>query len=128
MMRFLRVVPRGLTVARVPRVLPPRRFASSGPGDDKLTAEDADRVQQITNQIRQHPEIREKLDAFQDLLKAKGFNSNEPPSLFKLMGLLAQKDVKDAISSLKASLEKNGVKLGPEDLNAFMKIYGFDKQ
>lgn len=124
----------GLRVLRTARIAPrhslrPVRFFASRVEEKVLLLAEA-RVQEISLQIRENKEIRDNLDQFQRLLAEKGFDpktASAPPSLFKLMGLLAQKDVKQAIEKLKDSLEKAGVKLTPEDLSAFMKMYGFDK-
>lgn len=130
-MRFgLRVLRTARLVPRMPvRPVQPVRFLALNVEEKVLLPAEA-RVQEISLQIRENKEIRDNLDDFQRLLAERGFDpktASAPPSLFKLMGLLAQKDVKAAIEKLKESLEKAGVKLTPEDLNAFMKMYGFDK-
>lgn len=101
-----------------------RTFAS------RLTEADApiDRVQQITNKIREIPDIESKLNQFQTLLKDKGFSPNEPPSMLRLMSLLADKEVKACLKDLKQSLDDNGVEIRPEDYSVFLKMYGLDKQ
>lgn len=91
-------------------------------------ASDTDRVQQITNKIREIPDIEIKLNHFQMLLKDKGFNAAEPPSMFKLMSLLADREVKNCLKDLKQALDDNGVEIKPEDYSVFLKMYGLDKQ
>lgn len=114
-------------VARVSLAQRPvlRTFAS------RLTEADAapiDRVQQITNKIREIPDIESKLNQFQTLLKDKGFSPNEPPSMLRLMSLLADKEVKACLKDLKQSLDDNGVEIRPEDYSMFLQMYGLDKQ
>lgn len=117
-----------LTRCTYPNPVATRSYASRLSEPEDLSGGEAQTVQALISKIRETPEIKDKLDNFQVLLRDKGFNTNEPPSLMKMMGLLAQKDVKDAISDLKSTLEDNGVKMGPEELSALMKLYGFDKQ
>lgn len=75
---------------------------------------------EIVHKLNLNPEIRVLLREFQDLLVAKGFNPEEPPNFMKLMGLFAQKDVRELAGRLKAKLEETGIEISPSDVNLLM--------
>jgi hypothetical protein len=103
-----------------------RTYASSSKPDDVL--EEAQRVGNLINVFRQNPEIRSLLDDFQNLLAEKGLQPDgKQPTMFQMMKILADKDVKASLLKLKEALDGANIQLTQEDLNAFMNLYGLKK-
>ncbi|KAK8443013.1 hypothetical protein ACI3LY_002818 [Candidozyma auris] len=98
------------------------RFASS-PNENDLPDEDILKVQDVVSKVQQHPHIRELLNEFQDIIVKKGFNPNEQPSFTQVMRLFADKEVRQLISKLKDAFDEAGIKVSPEDMSSFMKMF-----
>lgn len=119
------IAPRHLAAAKRPIVYQ-RTYASSSKPDDVL--EEAQRVGNLINVFRQNPEIRSLLDDFQNLLAEKGLQPDgKQPTMFQMMKILADKDVKASLLKLKEALDGANIQLTQEDLNAFMNLYGLKK-
>ena len=116
---------RQLTTAKRP-IVHQRTYASSSKPDDGL--EEADKVSNIINVFKQNPEIRSLLDDFQNLLTQKGLQPDgKQPTMFQMMKIMADKDVKASLLKLKEALDAANIQLTQEDLNAFMNLYGLKK-
>lgn len=116
---------RHLAAAKRPIVYQ-RTYASSSKPDDVL--DEAQRVGNVINVFRQNPEIRTLLDDFQKLLAEKGLQPDgKQPTMFQMMKILADKDVKASLLKLKEALDGANIQLTQEDLNAFMNLYGLKK-
>mmetsp|Transcript_8610 Transcript_8610/g.8504 ORF Transcript_8610/g.8504 Transcript_8610/m.8504 type:complete len:142 (-) Transcript_8610:912-1337(-) len=119
------IVSRHLAAAKIPIVYQ-RTYASSSKPDEVL--EEAQRVSNVINVFRENPEIRSLLDDFQNLLAEKGLQPDgKQPSMFQMMKILADKDVKASLLKLKEALDGANIQLTQEDLNAFMNLYGLKK-
>lgn len=99
-----------------------RRFASNS-NDTDISDSDTLKVHDIVTKLNQNPEIREILEQFQKLLVAKGFNPNQPPSFMEMMRLFSQKDVRELATKLKNKFDEEGIKISPEDMGLFMKLF-----
>lgn len=119
------IVSRHLAAAKRP-IGYQRTYASSSKPDEVL--EEAQRVSNVINVFRENPEIRSLLDDFQNLLAEKGLQPDgKQPSMFQMMKILADKDVKASLLKLKEALDGANIQLTQEDLNAFMNLYGLKK-
>lgn len=98
------------------------RFASSSNEND-LPDDDVLKVQDVVSKVQQHPHIRELLNQFQEIIVKKGFNPQEPPSMTQVMRLFADKEVRALISKLKDAFDEAGIKISPEDMGLFMKMF-----
>ncbi|PVH13662.1 uncharacterized protein CXQ87_001775 [Candidozyma duobushaemuli] len=98
------------------------RFASSSNEND-LPDDDVLKVQDVVSKVQQHPHIRELLNQFQEIIVKKGFNPQEPPSMTQVMRLFADKEVRALISKLKDAFDEAGIKISPEDMGSFMKMF-----
>ncbi|KAF3993594.1 hypothetical protein FT663_00264 [Candidozyma haemuli var. vulneris] len=98
------------------------RYASSSNEND-LPDDDILKVQDVVSKVQQHPHIRELLNEFQDIIVKKGFNPNEQPSITQVMRLFADKEVRQLISKLKDAFEEAGIKISPDDMGSFMKMF-----
>ncbi|SGZ53073.1 CIC11C00000004733 [Sungouiella intermedia] len=98
------------------------RFASNS-NDADISDADKLKVQDIVGKLNQNPEIREILEQFQTLLVSKGFNPNQPPSFMEMMRLFSQKDVRELAGKLKQKFDEAGIKISPEDMGLFMKLF-----
>lgn len=94
---------------------------------DGLSAEQVQKVEQITQAFRQNPDIRKHLDRFQLLLASRGLDKGPPPSMFKMMLILAESEVREVVMDLKTALEEANILLLPSDIQAFMNMYGKSK-
>lgn len=116
---------RQLAATRGPVVLQ-RTYASSPKPDEGV--EEAERVSNVINVFRENPEIRSLLDDFQKLLAEKGLQPDgNKPTMFQMMKILADKDVKASLMKLKEALDSANIQLTQDDLNAFMNLYGLKK-
>lgn len=103
-----------------------RNYASWSNGDDQ--GHSVERVQQVVNLFRQNSELRELLDKFQKLLEAKGIMPDgKQPSVMLMLKILTDKEVRNSLKELKDVMDKEGIQLSKEDLNAFMSLYGLKK-
>lgn len=119
------IASRHLAAAKRP-IVSQRTYASSSKPDEIL--EEAQRVGNLINVFRQNPEIRSLLDDFQNLLAEKGLQPDgKQPTMFQMMKILADKDVKASLLKLKEALDGANIQLTQEDLNAFMNLYGLKK-
>lgn len=100
-----------------------RNFASRLNTDDILSSEQAQKVEQISQAFLQNPDIRRSVERFQQLLVSKGLDKGPSPSLFQMMLLLGQSDVRAALNELKTSLEAANIELTPSDMHAIMTYY-----
>lgn len=100
-----------------------RNLASRLNTDDILSSEQAQKVAQISEAFLQNPDIRKSLERFQKLLASKGLDKGPSPSLFKMMLLLGQSDIRAALNDLKTSLEAANIELTPSDMHAIMTYY-----
>lgn len=98
------------------------RFASSSNEND-LPDDYVLKVQDVVSKVQQHPHIRELLNQFQEIIVKKGFNPQEPPSMTQVMRLFADKEVRALISKLKDAFDEAGIKISPEDMGLFMKMF-----
>lgn len=113
--------------AAVPRMASVRvpvsvRFASNSNQND-LPDEDVLKAQDLVSKLQQHPEIRQLLEEFQELIVSKGFNPEKPPSFMEMMRLFAHKDVCDLVSQLKAKFDEAGIKISRDDMGLLMKLF-----
>lgn len=99
-----------------------RRLASNS-NDADISDKDALKVRDIVTKLNQNPEIRDILEQFQKLLVTKGFDPNQPPSFMEMMRLFSQKDVRELASKLKEKFDEAGIKISPEDMGLFMKLF-----
>lgn len=107
-----------------------RRFASSW---DK-SPEDLDahiKVQQLMEKINSHPNIVSSMEKLNNVMSKKKLvdtESNEPPSVWQMVKLMMDKDVKEAMKELKVEMDKSGIEIGPEQLGPLMKVLGIEKK
>lgn len=112
-----------VTPARILTWFQARNFASRLNTDDILSSEQAQKVEQISQAFLQNPDIRRSVERFQQLLVSKGLDKGPSPSLFQMMLLLGQSDVRAALNELKTSLEAANIELTPSDMHAIMTYY-----
>lgn len=100
-----------------------RAASNSNSPDFDISDKDKAKVHDIVAKLNQHPEIRDILDQFQQLLVSKGFNPNQPPSFMEMMRLFSQKDVRELASKLKTKFDEAGIQISPDDMGLFMKLF-----
>lgn len=108
---------------RVLAVFQSRMFASKFNGG-AFSLEQAAKIKQITTAYKKNPDIQRSLQKVKAMLDAKGFDGRSPPSVFKIMLLLAEKEMRDALSEVKSALERDNIELTASDVQAFMSYYG----
>lgn len=97
------------------------RRASNSSHDD--VSEDTLKAQDLVSKLQLHPEIRQLLQEFQELIVTKGFNPEKPPSFMEMMKLFAHKDVCDLVAKLKVKLDEAGIKISRDDMGLLMKLF-----
>ncbi|KAK6456643.1 uncharacterized protein RJT20DRAFT_126656 [Scheffersomyces xylosifermentans] len=92
------------------------------PGE--FSEEQAARVKQFAETLKNNPELSQLLDGFQTLLVNKGIQTaGKPPSLTQMMKMLTDKDIRDHLTKLKDCLEKSNIQINQQDLNALTDYY-----
>lgn len=97
------------------------RFASNS--QNGLPEEEVLKAQDLVSKLQQHPEIRQLLEEFQELIVSKGFNPEKPPSFMEMMRLFAHEDVCDLVSQLKVKFDEAGIKISRDDMGLLMKLF-----
>lgn len=98
------------------------RFASSSNEND-FPDPDMMKIQDVVSKAQLNPVIRELLQDFQEIIKEKGFNPDEQPSMTQIMRLFADKEVRKLLLKLKDAFDEAGIKISPDEIGLFMKLF-----
>ncbi|ODV77709.1 uncharacterized protein CANTADRAFT_35064, partial [Suhomyces tanzawaensis NRRL Y-17324] len=89
-----------------------------------ISEEQAKTISQFGETLKNNPELAKLLDGFQSLLATKGIaTGGQPPSLTQMMKILADKDIREHLSKLKAVLDASNIKINQQDLSALTDLY-----
>lgn len=107
-----------------------RRYASSWDKSPK-DLEAHIKVQKLMDEIHSHPNIVASLEKLNTVMRDKKLvdpESNEPPSVWQMVKLMMDKDIREAMQEFKAEMEKSGIQLGPDQLAPLMQVLGIEKK